>query len=337
MSTDSWDDETITTRGGLFEHADEPVPGAFDESSLELDLELMLEDSREIERRTATGLIPPTSPMHHVGDASDLVVFEPMPIGLAEALGRLGYSVRAATSGVDAMSLVAERPPSVLVCGPASDAERRRLLAAALRLRFPTVPIVYVSSHAGRDDAVAGALREGAKALLAWPLPAPDEVDRVLGRSSSSGETAAWPKPVTLVSAARSPASVDVPFDEAQTMVLAPKPALRERVSLPDDQPGRPPGAPPARGPGQDWRDPTDPIRPGDMPRTSSTEQRRRGEVAALLDAISPFLWGLEDAARFVEEQAQSGDPRALSHVKTLRLLAKLLGQLQKRIDETGA
>jgi hypothetical protein len=65
--------------------------------------------------------------------------------------------------------------------------------------------------------------------------------------------------------------------------------------------------------------------------------QQKRGELGELLAAVSPFLWSLEDAARWADEKAAAGDKSAKNHARTLFLLARILAQLQARIDETGA
>jgi hypothetical protein len=52
-----------------------------------------------------------------------------------------------------------------------------------------------------------------------------------------------------------------------------------------------------------------------------------------LLLAISPFLWSLEEAARWVRAHG-AGDVTAEQHARALSLLARILAQLQARIDE---
>ncbi|HEY4221930.1 MAG TPA: hypothetical protein VGO62_11315, partial [Myxococcota bacterium] len=149
---DSWDERT------------EAIPGSKADKSFELELDFAIDDALPglAQRRPS------------------LVVFEPAPLGLAGALSALGYAVEQGGSGVEVMTMVAARIPAAVICAPSPDAERRRLLAAALRLRFPTVPILYVSTHAAQQEAVLGAVREGARAVIAWPLPTPSEVSRVL-------------------------------------------------------------------------------------------------------------------------------------------------------------
>lgn len=312
MTDAAWEEDTQAVPAASFD--DEAMPGSFDESSLEIDLELVLEDGKEIARRNRAATDPAAG--------GDVVVFEPTAIGLAAALTRIGYHVRAAKTGVDAMGLVAERTPALLVCGPAQDAERRRLLAAALKLRFPNVPIAYVSSHAGTEDGVAGAQREGAQVVLPWPLPSPFHVARVLAPYVPAPGALPEPAAPRAISM-EGPAAADAGFDEARTAVRPQKAQLPRADVVP-----KKPGAAP----------PTEPIPPtvAETSPSAATEVRRRGEIGELLNAVSPFLWGLQDAAGYVDELAAQ-DPRALAHAKTLRLLAKLLGQLQRRIDEIEA
>ena len=69
-------------------------------------------------------LPPPSGP--------DIVVLEERPMGLALAFSQLGFAVRPAVTGVEAMSLVAARAPNAVVAGP-GDPERRRVLTGAAR------------------------------------------------------------------------------------------------------------------------------------------------------------------------------------------------------------
>ncbi len=374
--TDSWDERT------------EAIPGTKGDKSFELDFDF---DNGAAE--TAQLARP------------SVVVFEPTAIGLAEALVGTGFNVRMGTTGVDVMSLVAEDAPGAVLCAPAPDAERRRLLAAALRLRFPNIPIVYVSTHAGQEDAVLGALREGARAVLAWPLPSAADVLRVLGpylmqsgaSATSSGagaaQSATGPAQRAPVSGARSkgdvarapppsartltgdseddpssaatskqphprrnvrpPASAEADVFEEAATVVTPSMASHAPVASPVPHSGAfgaagfpvPSGAGagasdkgqvPMRVPGF-ADEPT--TQPNMRPAAAAVQEalaEKRGEIGDLLAAVSPFLWSLEDASRWAAELGAKGDPVAQSHARTLTLLAKILAQLQARIDETG-
>ena len=106
-------------------------------------------------------LPPPSGP--------DIVVLEERPMGLALAFSQLGFAVRPAVTGVEAMSLVAARAPNAVVAGP-GDPERRRVLTGALGLRYPHVPVVMVLLKVNRA-VVEAVRREGGHAVLGWPLP----------------------------------------------------------------------------------------------------------------------------------------------------------------------
>jgi len=102
-----------------------------------------------------------------------LIVLEEMPLGIADAFARLGFLVRAATTGVEVLSMCTEQTPAAVVVGP-GDPERRRVLTSALRLRFGGVAVVYVVT-AGES-----ARADGVSAVLPWPLPAVGEVMRAI-------------------------------------------------------------------------------------------------------------------------------------------------------------
>lgn len=338
--TDAWDERT------------EAIPGTKDDKSFELDFDFS-DGSRELaalERASET----------HLGRLS-VVVFEPSPFGLSDALMRMGFRVRVGKTGVDVMSVVAVDPPGAVICAPAPDAERRRLLAAALRLRFPQVPIIYVSTHSAQEDAVLGALREGARAVLGWPLPSAAEVVRVLEPFlnppwEAQLDTAPTPKPpLDLSDAARaldpreelheaptgigvgSPArmgpgsSEDARFDVGATIVTGEGP---RRVTLHVKPKPTGPAFAEEAGPDDPTTQPN--LRPAAIAAAEALAQHR-GELGDLLAAVSPFLWSLEDASRWAAERGAQGDVTAANHARTLMLLAKILGQLQARIDDMGA
>ncbi len=329
--TDGWDERT------------EAIPGHKGDKSFELELDF----DEDVELEETQALQRPT-----------VVVFEPAPIGLAHALSVLGYSVQKGVTGVDVMGLVASQAPAVVVCAPAPDPERRRLLAAALRLRFPGLPVIYVSTHARQEEAVVGAVREGARAVIAWPLPASEDVARVLGPYVQADGALAVdedamvtpPRPLTrprdlrrppprgagtLVEKTAPASSEDASFEDVATQVTSPPPppelpasALRPMpVSLPSnrnlllgsDEPNTQPN-----------------LRPAAVVAEEAAADKR-GEIGQLLAAVSPFLWSLEDAARWAEGLADAGDSAARNHARAMHLLAKILAQLQARIDETGA
>lgn len=153
---------------------------------------------------------------------SQLVVMEEKAVGLADALARLGYLIRPATTGVEAMSLVANRAPHAVIAGP-GDAERRRVLVGALRLRFPHVPVVLVMPVVDEGSREM-ARRDGVHAVLSWPLPGWADVYAAIPGSQGMGPT---PRP-----SQNEPKTLVVP----PTAALAPVPSTHERALLSADQ-----------------------------------------------------------------------------------------------------
>jgi hypothetical protein len=110
-----------------------------------------------------------------------------------------------------------------------------------------------------------------------------------------------------------------VPQRISDTEAYAPAPVPPQRISDTGD-------FEPVTSPG---------LRPAPVAALEALKEKR-GEIGELLAAVSPFLWSLEDAARWADALAESGDATAKNHARTLKLLAKILGQLQARIDEAG-
>ncbi|MDP2344472.1 MAG: hypothetical protein Q8O67_26185 [Deltaproteobacteria bacterium] len=363
-----------------------------------------------------------------------LIVMEERPVGLADALAKMGFLVRPAQTGVETMSLVAERAPNAVIAGP-GDPERRRVLTGALRLRFPHVAVVLVLQKV--DDAVVDAARrEGAHAVLTWPLPAPSEVYAAIPAAKGAS------KPVfddvtaapMLAASALPPVRVQSSGSAPKTMVTPPSSAppplqssVEERAmysadgsaeasmlgepmtsSMPTPRPHvamrsqteispqRPPTLPaefltplpmPPAPPAQASPPPEatrtmlqprldvtgTPARPRGImrrPPTSTSDDLAtlnvvrvnvpltregdenvetspgkpaadvqdaiapRGEIRDVLLAVAPFLWGLDDCARYLEDLHGHHVAGADVHARTVRLVARLLAQLQARVDE---
>lgn len=310
-----------------WEESTEPLPGAFDERSLELGLDL----SRASLSADAA-LASLWSEERRDEAAPDFVVFEPATRGLADRISALGYRVRVASSGVDVMTLVAARPTAAVICGPMQDGERRRLLTAALRVRFPQVPVVYVTSHAGSSEGVHGAIREGAQAVLPWPLPPDDNIHACLGGYARPAPPPPSPRPTPpSPSSQRVPEAIELP----PTQVLPPRAPHPEPLSSPPPTVAVDEGYPSSL--------PTDPERDewavaktelsGPLAAAPSATDTKT-EIRALFGAIGPFVWSLNDAACWAEGLARRGDTQALAHAQTLRALGRILEQLQERVEE---
>lgn len=308
-----------------WEESTEPLPGDFDERSIGVDL------ARVEAPKTNATLSPEAAlaslwPAERRDDgAPDLVVFEPSTRGLKERIAALGYRVRVAASGVDVMSLVAARPTAAVLCGPMQDGERRRLLTAALRVRFPQVPVVYVTTHAGTSEGVHGAIREGAQAVMQWPLPADEQIHACLGGYLRRGAAPSPAQP----EAARAPQAVELPptqVFEREAVVAA------RQGALPSPPPTLALDPPPRDLERGEWELPPTERSGAQAPAQAKPDPRT--EIRALLSAIAPFVWSLHDAADWAETQAKLGDPQAASHVQSLRALGNILEQLQARLDE---
>ena len=59
-----------------------------------------------------------------------------------------------------------------------------------------------------------------------------------------------------------------------------------------------------------------------------------QGELAALLRNSVPVLWSLDDCARFLDDLAAHHVSGADTHAKTVRLVARLLAQMQSRAND---
>jgi CheY-like chemotaxis protein len=270
-------------------------------------------------------------------ERSDLVVFESESGGeIADRLLQLDYTVRMAATGVDVMVLVAERPTAGVVVGPTSDGEQRRLLCAAIRTRFPGVPVVYVSAHADIADGVDGALREGAQAVLAWPLPnaraVVDLLDRVVGAEArGAGALATRPTRVSLASGPTPLAPGREAGDgEERPTPTAELPAAHVTLRPPSKRTvlaDVPPTNTNALAGGPDTVK-VEALREEDdelpMPTATGAAARPSADVVR---AIRPFLWSLQDAARYLEESSGGRGP-GFAHAQTLRALSALLDQL---------
>ena len=364
-----------------------------------------------------------------------LIVMEERLVGLADALAKLGFLVRPAATGVETMSLVAERAPNAVIAGP-GDPERRRVLTGALRLRFPQVPVILVLQKV--DDAVVDAARrEGAHAVLTWPLPQAAEVYAAIPGSPGPrpifddvtapppARPPGPPAPVRVQSSGSAPKTMVVPpsaalpalpssmeqralysadgsaedsmtgsmpqarpFIEqrvhtevspprpptlpAEFMTPLPLPPTPQRPPPPVAHSSPPPDAtrtmlqpridvsgPAARPAGITRRPPTSsnddlatlavarvsvPLtREGDENVETSPGKPAadvqdaiapRGEIRDVLLAVAPFLWGLDDCARYLEDLHGHHVAGADVHARTVRLVARLLAQLQARVDE---
>lgn len=93
--------------------------------------------------------------------------------------------------------------------------------------------------------------------------------------------------------------------------------------------------APRAEDFGDDFSDVTSPGLVPVAKTGADALKEKRGDIAQLLASIAPFLWSLEAAEKWVRDHA-AGDAEGEAHARSLALLARVLGQLQARIDEAA-
>lgn len=326
----------------------EPELGSFSEDSLEIDIgfgeEFPPDSSAQLEEE-ATG-----SFIHMKTEPEDqtIVIFEPLPYGIGAELKKAGYPVQEVESGVDVMQAVSTEATGLVICGPASDAEHRRLLTAAIRSRFPSLAIVYASTHAGDPRALDGAKAEGAHDVLQVPLPPGEELEAFFSRfggikkrpSCESAETtglAQLKRPdqsqlmhTTLVDSASTSASQEIP--DPVSMGGAPV-STKESDDAGEPKPEIDAGEPKSEIDAGEPKPEIQAARIEDEEPQKEPKEGQLGEIGSLLTAISPFLWGLEDAARWIETLEKEGNQEAMQHARTLQLLNGLLKQLKERID----
>jgi len=264
--------------------------------------------------------------------AVTIVTFEPLPYGIGTTLKKAGYRVQEVQSGVDVMQAVASHATGLIICGPASDAEHRRLLTAAIRSRFSSLPIVYASTHAGDPRALDGAKAEGAHEVLQVPLPEAGELDAFLARFDGIKKQPV-PDIAEIEGLGQLKQTNAVNTSQPSTLVDSISASASQETSQETSNEGASESASgadkPAKGALQG-----DPKAKALNPQASQTQGKEQGEIGSLLLAISPFMWGLEDAARWAEALEKEGNIEAMQHAKTLHLLSGLLKQLKERIDD---
>lgn len=237
-----------------------------------------------------------------------LIVLEETRSGVADALARLGYLVRAASTGVEVLSMCSEQAPTAVVVGP-GDPERRRVLTSALRLRHADVAVVYVVAA---GDAVRG---EGVQAVLSWPLPSASEVKRAIPWSPSpspspSAVTRVVPPAARLVARSRS----ELPELSADASATGPVEALAWSPDPVDDD-----------GPA------TLPSVRVELSAGEATESGLEPRSEVWREA-APLIWRLDEAARFLDELARRVTGAA-AHAETVRAAARWMANLQRDDD----
>lgn len=387
----------------------EQIPGLKGDYSIELDLrgQPTKKPAQGITGSPAeiAALWPSVTNKAAIGEP-DVLVFDPLGFSLREALVQAQFVHRVAQSAVEVMNEVSDRPPAVVLCGPSEDAERRRMLTAAVKVRFPDVPVVYASTHAKNQAAQKGARREGADAIFALPLHnAQDLVDAL------SPWVTPKARPAPLVSAAAPAATPAPPASSTRierktaTPFQAPPTgrygaAHGGQVSDPAAVPPKRPGAPPEAGsapraqatevqsvralksdaphtqkktrldtgfpkPFDGYSAQTIEAPDGELsfddektaalssqavhdrnalgqkaaaPAAAQVRQQSAPQLVApdMADAISPFLWSLNEVQEWVTQKAREGHLEAVHHARTLASVYQLLEQMSSKVGPKG-
>ena len=105
---------------------------------------------------------------------------------LLRTLNRLGYHVRSASNGDQALSLTSDWTPDAVVTDIVMAGSRGTEMALTLRERFPLLPVVFISGYADTEVSEWHALASEQTGFLAKPFRA-DELDRELRRVLHSG------------------------------------------------------------------------------------------------------------------------------------------------------
>jgi hypothetical protein len=388
---DNWDAKT------------EALPGTMLKGALKVDADLVSQSGDAVSKpflaKNLVDIYWPTAKTTMGSPLPDVVVFEPWAGGLGVRLQELGCRNRVDKSGVDVMSLVAQRPTALVLCGPSPDPDHRRLVTAALRVRFPSIPVYYVSTHAGDPRAEDGAKQEGAVGIIKWPLPDDKWVKRFLAphiklvapelllsedsikrrrkkRALNKEESFDGPTVETTPESISSGNVLAFVDEYASPEIEKPKDrdAREIRARLEQTPPFLKPETNPGKSGKEKWHSTEEfpvanirkkpeargrakghrPATPHDMaeteqlplpkaaPKKSRRATRREADsvfsqsASNIMRSLAPFLWGLEDAIDYLEEAAEEGDSQADAHAKTLRLLTKLLAQLDKRLENVG-
>ncbi|MCP4502842.1 MAG: hypothetical protein GY822_23125 [Deltaproteobacteria bacterium] len=285
-----------------------------------------------------------------------LVVFEPGGSAIQSALQSLGVRSRTVELGSDLMGAADEGEVGLVLMSPGMDEELRELFCRAFASRFSHIPVIFIINKTREREAVAEMLRQGAHAVLPWPLPAASDLLPFLDAHTPSGTNIrqapvpprASPAQSTELdllrrkvavfeqSSQRSISSVD--FEKAvseaatksaeNTSLRSEMTILRERASLLEERIGRM------------QRDievvctERDSLLSGKKLRGPSIDD----EAVVLLRGVESFVWPVEQAIQFFEDLAhEAGPQRAPSlnlHLRTIKLVKSLLERVRDRFND---
>ncbi len=116
---------------------------------------------------------------------------------LAIRLGRSGYTVDTAASGQEALALLEQKRPGLIVTDLRMDKMDGMQLLANVEKRFPLIPVIVLTAHGTIPDAVA-ATQSGAFGFLTKPFDDDELLDTVRRALEQGGGSTAAQSPEAL-------------------------------------------------------------------------------------------------------------------------------------------
>lgn len=97
---------------------------------------------------------------------------------LKDILGDAGYNVSMAVSGREALNLIKQRPPDLIICDVVMEGVNGMEVLSAIRSMKLNTPVIMISAY-GTQDKVVQALELGAQDFIAKPFKPKNIVDTV--------------------------------------------------------------------------------------------------------------------------------------------------------------
>ncbi len=134
-----------------------------------------------------------TKILHHilvVDDDTDILAKLPI------RLQTVGYGVETASSGADALNIIARNRPHLVVCDAAMKGMNGHCLFDTLHQAYPGLPVIILATHASIPDAIE-ATQRGLFGYLSKPFDSPDLLKLVadalrMARQDSASDEHAW-------------------------------------------------------------------------------------------------------------------------------------------------
>lgn len=335
------------------------------ENDLEIDLDIDLDSADDADQATQVVSAFADAPEKPKG----LFVFEPDGDIAYQALLQAGIACHRACLGSEVMAAAQDRRLTGVILAPSADEELRELFVRALRGRFGSIPLIFLSPSAHNPEAVHELQRQGATAVLAWPLPPPSVLVPTLesltqgsltrtgdlpprGSPQATQELGLLSRKLERMEAKAKPREDSVSrevFEQAvkevaekqaeNTSLRSELTMFRERIQMLEERLARLSNDLAA------LTQERDELRAKLAQKPSGPVMNAQGHqllmsLKKIGESVDPFLWGLEQAIQFLEElQLEAGDHRAPSlnaHLRSLKLVRVLLERLRERTRDIG-